>query len=78
MLIASAIACILSGLITVLLTYYKPPAYWNNASRSFFRPLIGDRVAAPLEHRATAWLHDAIAPAMRSIIGAERNCRGIC
>jgi hypothetical protein len=52
MLIASAIACILSGLITILLTYYKPPAYWNNASRSFFRPLIGDR--------ATAWLHYAI------------------
>jgi len=48
----SALACIFSGLITVFLTYHKPPAYWNNASRKFFRPLIGDR--------ATALLHYAI------------------
>lgn len=50
--LASTLACILSGLITILLTYTKPPAYWNNASRKFFRPLIGDR--------ATALLHYAI------------------
>ncbi|NJL40932.1 MAG: hypothetical protein HC899_32500 [Leptolyngbyaceae cyanobacterium SM1_4_3] len=52
MSILSAFACILSGLITILLTYHKPPAYWDNASRRFFRRLIGDR--------ATAWLHYAI------------------
>ena len=52
MLIASAFACILSGLITILLTHYKPAAYWDNASRRFFHPLIGDR--------ATAWLHHEI------------------
>jgi hypothetical protein len=59
MSIASALACIISGLITILLTYYKPPAYWNNASRRFFRPLIGDR--------ATAWLHYAIGVALIAI-----------
>jgi hypothetical protein len=47
MQIASAIACILSGLTTIILTYYKPPAYWNNASWRFFRPLIGDRSTLP-------------------------------
>jgi hypothetical protein len=47
-----ALACILSGSIAILLTYYKPPAYPNKASRGFFRPLIGDR--------ATALLHYAI------------------
>jgi hypothetical protein len=59
MMIASAIACILSGLITMLLTYYKPGLYWNNASRKFFRPLIGER--------ATAWLHHAIGAALIAV-----------
>ncbi|MDF5731743.1 MAG: hypothetical protein PUP92_27990 [Rhizonema sp. PD38] len=39
--------------------YYKPPAYWNNASRKFFRPLIGDR--------ATALLHYAIGAGLIAI-----------
>jgi hypothetical protein len=56
---ASAIACIFSGLITIILTYHKPPAYWNNASRKFFRPLIGDR--------ATALLHYAIGAGLIAI-----------
>jgi len=42
MSIASALACIISGLITILPTYNKPPAYWNNASRKFFRSLTGN------------------------------------
>lgn len=46
---ASTITYLLCGFITILLTYTKPTAYWNNASRKFFRPLIGDQ--------ATAWLH---------------------
>lgn len=65
--LASALACIISGLITILLTYYKPPAYWNNACRKFFRPLIGDR--------ATALLHYAIGAgliAMGSILLTAR------
>jgi hypothetical protein len=56
MVILSALTCISLGLITILLTYFKPPAYWNNASRSFFRPLIGDRIVASMKHRATALL----------------------
>ncbi|MCY7285828.1 MAG: hypothetical protein LH679_20835 [Cyanobacteria bacterium CAN_BIN43] len=54
MSIASALACVLSGLITILPTDNKPPAYWNNASRKFFRSLTGDR--------ATARIHYAIFP----------------
>lgn len=56
MLILSALACIISGLITILLTYTKPPAYWNNASRRFFRPLIGDRATALLHYMIGAGL----------------------
>jgi hypothetical protein len=56
---ASALACIFSGLITIFLTYHKPPAYWNNASRKFFCPLIGDR--------ATALLHYAIGAGLIAI-----------
>ncbi|WP_017655729.1 hypothetical protein [Fortiea contorta] len=56
---SSAIASILSGLITIILTYHKPSAYWNNASRKFFRPLIGDR--------ATALLHYAIGAGLIAI-----------
>jgi hypothetical protein len=56
MTIASAIACILSGLITILLTYYKPAAYWNNASRRFFRSLIGERATAVLHYAIGAGL----------------------
>ncbi len=46
----SSSACIFSGFLTIMLTYYKPSAYWNNASRKFFRNIIGDNNTAILHH----------------------------
>lgn len=44
----SGITYILLGLMMILLTHYKPPAYWNNNSRRFLRRYIGDRTTAIL------------------------------
>lgn len=51
----SNIACICSGLLTIGLTYYKPTAYWNNASRRWSRRVMGD-VAAAISHYAVGGL----------------------
>ncbi|MBW4632005.1 MAG: hypothetical protein KME30_08910 [Iphinoe sp. HA4291-MV1] len=50
MRLISGSACIFSGFLTIVLTYYKPSAYWNNASRKFFRKLIGDNSTEILHH----------------------------
>ncbi len=51
----SKIACIFSGLLTIFLTYYQPPAYWNNASRKWSRHIMGDAAAA-ISHYAIGGL----------------------
>ena len=48
----NGITYILFGLMMILLTHYKPSAYWNNNSRRFLRRYIGDR--------ATAILHESV------------------
>jgi hypothetical protein len=48
----SAIAYIVSGLMTITLTHYKPAAYWNSRSRRFLRQRFGDR--------ATVMLHEVM------------------
>jgi hypothetical protein len=55
MKMASSIACMFSGILTIGLTYYKPYAYWNNASRRWGRRWLGDRNAA-LFHYASGGL----------------------
>jgi hypothetical protein len=34
---------LMSGILTVTLTYYKPVAYWDSRSRRFLRQWLGDR-----------------------------------
>jgi hypothetical protein len=48
----NGITYIMFGIITILLTHYKPSAYWNNNSRRFLRSYIGDE--------ATALLHELV------------------
>jgi hypothetical protein len=39
----TGMAYLMSGVLTVTLTYYKPVAYWASRSRRFFRRWLGDR-----------------------------------
>jgi hypothetical protein len=39
----TGMAYLMSGVLTVTLTYYKPVAYWESRSRRFFRRWLGDR-----------------------------------
>ncbi len=48
----SGITYIVLGLMMIFLTHYKPPAYWNNNSRTFLRRYIGDRATAILHELA--------------------------
>lgn len=48
----NGIIYILFGLMMILLTHYKPSAYWNNNSRRFLRRYIGDRTTAILHEFA--------------------------
>jgi hypothetical protein len=36
------ITYILSGVLTIALTHYRPSAYWNSRTRKFWRQLLGD------------------------------------